>query len=121
MFGKKKTTYDEKGNFNDFGYLYAVYDTVAEQYKFFAPAQNDCLYIRAILPMLNIPLRDCYPVRLFKLNKENCPVTGLLLDKLDWTAYQYPTTREEACAPLGLSKEDIEKMNNEDKKNKEAK
>lgn len=119
MFGKKKD-YDKSGNFNDYGYLYAVYDTVAEQYKFYAPAQNDCMYIRAILPMLNIPLRDCYPVRISKLNKNNLPVTGLLLQKVDWSAYQYPSTREEACSPLGLSKEEIEKMNNEDKKNKEA-
>lgn len=120
MFGKKRD-YDKSGNFNDFGYLYAVYDTVAEQYKFYAPAQNDCMYIRAILPMLNIPLRDCYPVRISKLNKNNLPCTVPLLEKVDWASYQYPTTREEACAPLGLSKEEIEKMNNEDKKNKEVK
>lgn len=120
MFGKKNNS-NNTVEFSDFGYLYAVFDTISKQYKFFAPAQNDCMYIRGILPMLNIPLRDCYPVRLFKLDKHNCPVTGLLIEKFDWTAYQYPTTREEACAPLGLSKEDIEKINNEDKKNKEVK
>lgn len=116
MFGNKKTTYNKEGNFYDFGYLYAVYDTVVKQYKFYAPAQNDCMYIRAILPMLNIPLRDCYPVRISKLDKNNLPVTGLLLERVSWSSYQYPSTREEACAPLGLSKEEIEKINNEDKK-----
>lgn len=120
MFGKRKD-YSKSENFNDYGYLYSVYDTVAEQYKFYAPAQNDCMYIRAILPMLNIPLRDCYPVRIAKLNKNNLPVTGLLLEKVDWSSYQYPSTREEACAPLRLSKEEIEKINNEYKKNKEVK
>lgn len=117
MFRKNKKDFDKSGNFTDFGYLYAIYDTIAEQYKFFSPAQNDCMYIRAILPMLNIPLRDCYPVRISKLDKNCLPVKGLLLTKLEWSAYEYPKTREEACAPLGLSKEDVEKINNEDKEN----
>lgn len=110
---KKSQKFGKSGNSLNFGYLYAVYDTIAEQYKFFAPAQNDCMYIRAILPVLNIPLRDCYPVRISKLNKNNLPDTGLLLERVFWSAYQYPNTREEACAPLCLSKEDIEKIDNE--------
>lgn len=97
--------------------LFAIKDTATGLFELVGTALTSAQKIRELIPILvrARPLTDLELYVIGNFNLETCEIfydTPLLVD---WKSYNYPESRAEALAPLGLDEFENERIQKEKK------
>lgn len=83
--------------------LFCVRDNVSESLSFFSLAPSKGAYVRFVLPMIRVPLKDVEPCEVVAYP---CHEKGFTLEAFSWDCYKYPETQMQSLDPLHLSDEE---------------
>lgn len=83
--------------------LFCVHDNVSDTMSHFGLAPSKGAYVRNVLPLIRVPLRDVVPCQVVNYDNDE---GSFYLDDFSWDVYKYPETKMESLEPLHLSEEE---------------
>lgn len=92
--------------------FFCVKDNVSHTLSYFSVATSRGAFVRSVLPMIRVPLKDVEPCEVLGFD---CSDGQFELNTFNWDCYKYPESKMESLAPLNLSedeKKEIEKSEN---------
>lgn len=93
-------------------FVYAVYDKVSDTTLTVFNCDSDSVAVRQSVQIFvqQYPIKDLELRYIGILDSSSSQVHAIKPVIISWTLYQFPETRAESLAPLGLSKDDFDKL-----------